>query len=237
MNQESEIMVEFGMQGRLRGAVARTILEFLKAEMEGSDTLVRRKSLKERLGLAGIGCCGGATWRPSSAAGESTLIDEEDEHGVVVINMEPTIGTTPESTPPVDCFGQTPVRSTPLVEYFGQTPGRSTMNLAAALAAERQYRADRPIGPSEGLIGPNRMAVETPRRVSLMRLLEETDGWDEKVVVGNESVCCVCMVRKRGAAFIPCGHTFCRVCSRELWLNRGTCPLCIRSIIEILDIF
>jgi Zinc finger, C3HC4 type (RING finger) len=50
-------------------------------------------------------------------------------------------------------------------------------------------------------------------------------------------VCCVCMVRHKGAAFIPCGHTFCRLCSRELWVSRGNCPLCNGFIQEILDIF
>ncbi|CAA7404724.1 unnamed protein product [Spirodela intermedia] len=49
--------------------------------------------------------------------------------------------------------------------------------------------------------------------------------------------CCVCMVRHKGAAFIPCGHTFCRLCSRELWVSRGNCPLCNGFILEILDIF
>lgn len=49
--------------------------------------------------------------------------------------------------------------------------------------------------------------------------------------------CCVCMVRHKGAAFIPCGHTFCRMCSREIWVSRGNCPLCNNLILEILDIF
>ncbi|GMH27921.1 hypothetical protein Nepgr_029764 [Nepenthes gracilis] len=53
----------------------------------------------------------------------------------------------------------------------------------------------------------------------------------------GEYSCCVCMVRHKGAAFIPCGHTFCRLCSRELWLQRGNCPLCNGFILEILDIF
>ncbi|KAK7387721.1 hypothetical protein VNO78_22511 [Psophocarpus tetragonolobus] len=99
-------------------------------------------------------------------------------------------------------------------------PSGSGMNLAAALAAERQFRE------GEG---------ETPSRVSLMRLLEETEAGGGSV--GNDSVCCVCMGRKKGAAFIPCGHTFCRLCSKELLLNRGTCPLCNRSILDILHIF
>ncbi|CAL5195513.1 unnamed protein product [Lathyrus oleraceus] len=91
--------------------------------------------------------------------------------------------------------------------------------------------------------------------MSLMDLLEESeidldrigdvdegDDVDEKreEEEGNVSVernCCVCMVRHKGAAFIPCGHTFCRMCSRELWVSRGNCPLCNNLILEVLDIF
>ncbi|CAN0897915.1 hypothetical protein LINGRAHAP2_LOCUS19387 [Linum grandiflorum] len=99
--------------------------------------------------------------------------------------------------------------------------------------------------------------------ISLMDLLEETDrqmGFEgARYVVGEEDeqnhyydeedddgggggggtehACCVCMVRHKGAALIPCGHTFCRLCSRELWVQRGNCPLCNGFILEILDIF
>ncbi|KAK9035267.1 hypothetical protein V6N11_077313 [Hibiscus sabdariffa] len=71
---------------------------------------------------------------------------------------------------------------------------------------------------------------------------EEEEGVRTEEVVEEamgrmEHACCVCMVRHKGAAFIPCGHTFCRLCSRELWVQRGNCPLCNGSIIEILDIF
>ncbi|XP_043707541.1 uncharacterized protein LOC122656914 [Telopea speciosissima] len=103
-----------------------------------------------------------------------------------------------------------------------------------------------------------------PVRMSLMALLEETDRQsgmmgstligevgagdeeeEEEVYVDAEEdvdgrglyVCCVCMVRHKGSAFIPCGHTFCRLCSRELWVSRGNCPLCNGFILEILDIF
>ncbi|OAY72074.1 hypothetical protein ACMD2_09919 [Ananas comosus] len=67
---------------------------------------------------------------------------------------------------------------------------------------------------------------------------EEEDGGDDGDAKGGMyHVCCVCMVRHKGAAFIPCGHTFCRLCSRELWVSRGNCPLCNGFILEILDIF
>lgn len=96
-------------------------------------------------------------------------------------------------------------------------------------------------------------------RMSLMALLAETDRQmgidgslfimdddddddedeegDKSSGVGEYNNCCVCMVRHKGAAFIPCGHTFCRLCSRELWVQRGSCPLCNNFILEILDIF
>ncbi|KAL4597251.1 hypothetical protein ACB092_12G221600 [Castanea dentata] len=64
---------------------------------------------------------------------------------------------------------------------------------------------------------------------------EEENGSGSKR--GGEYKCCVCMVRHKGSAFIPCGHTFCRLCSRELMVSRGNCPLCNRFILEILDIF
>ncbi|GMI66375.1 hypothetical protein like AT3G07120 [Hibiscus trionum] len=103
--------------------------------------------------------------------------------------------------------------------------------------------------------------AEEPVRMSLMELLEETTQQigvmgrsyiisDEEEEVAEEEqevieeamgrmehACCVCMIRHKGAAFIPCGHTFCRLCSRELWVQRGNCPLCNGSILEILDIF
>ena len=77
---------------------------------------------------------------------------------------------------------------------------------------------------------------------------EEEDDEDEEVSGGgggggggvggrDYSNCCVCMLRHKGSAFIPCGHTFCRLCSRELWVQRGNCPLCNGFILEILDIF
>ncbi|XP_061371630.1 uncharacterized protein LOC133314198 isoform X2 [Gastrolobium bilobum] len=104
-------------------------------------------------------------------------------------------------------------------------------------------------------------AGEAPVMMSLMDLLEETDremglegsryilsddeDFDEEE--GGEAeeegegvmeyTCCVCMVRHKAAAFIPCGHTFCRMCSRELMVSRGNCPLCNNFILEILDIF
>lgn len=187
--------------------------------MDGVDAgAPRRRTFKERFGFIGIGCCG-ATWGFRSDS--LSFSHDGEQHQQQQANQRET---DPGQGSGVDCVD----------------PGQgSGMNLAAALAAERQIR-----GPQEEAA----RAPGTPWRVSLMRLLEESEGGESAAVekekeeekcgvVGNDSVCCVCMGRKKGAAFIPCGHTFCRVCSRELWLNRGSCPLCNRSILEILDIF
>ncbi|KAK7332375.1 hypothetical protein VNO80_29126 [Phaseolus coccineus] len=199
----------------------RTILGLLRDQMDGVDAgAPRRRTFKERFGFIGIGCCG-ATWGFRSDALTFTHGEQQQQQA------------NQQETDPGQGSG---------LECVDPGAAGSGMNLAAALAAERQIR-----GPHEEAAA---RAPGTPWRVSLMRLLEESEGGGESAavekekeeeekggVVGNDSVCCVCMGRKKGAAFIPCGHTFCRVCSRELWLNRGSCPLCNRSILEILDIF
>ena len=54
---------------------------------------------------------------------------------------------------------------------------------------------------------------------------------------GMVRACCVCMVRHKGAAFTPCGHTFRRLCSRELWHTGASCPRCNAFIHDILHLF
>lgn len=204
-------------------------------KMDGVDRFRRRRSLQERLGIKDIVCCG-STWGigPSTMSiggdddGGGDLIDLVDQH----TDLPDVVPIPPESNSDRDCVFSSP-----------------RMNLAAALAAERHSRSTTVVADGVEYENDNRSvsatpqrnstppARESPGRVSLMRLLEETDDQDEKGGMGMDLVCCVCMGRKKGAAFIPCGHTFCRVCSRELWLNRGACPLCNRSITEILDIY
>ncbi|XP_041008795.1 E3 ubiquitin-protein ligase RNF8-like [Juglans microcarpa x Juglans regia] len=128
--------------------------------------------------------------------------------------------------------------------------------VAAQEAAEAAAAAERTQPETESLGSP---AAEPQVRMSLMDLMDynmadeeeeeepEEEEEEEEVEVeeeesesgegGVEHKCCVCMVRHKGAAFIPCGHTFCRLCSRELMVGRGNCPLCNRFITEILDIF
>ncbi|KAJ9176854.1 hypothetical protein P3X46_012125 [Hevea brasiliensis] len=183
--------------------------------MNGFDAITRWRNLKQRLSFKSFGCCG-ATWTPRA------IIEEEEP-----INMQDQVSDQPVVI--IANSSQIPVRNSNNVAPSG-------MNLGMALAAERNLRREN-AGPLK-----NAAPVKT-----LMRLIEETDGVDWRKNKretdnggggnGNDLTCCVCMERNKGAAFIPCGHTFCRVCSREMWAKRGSCPICSRSILEILDIF
>ncbi|KAI9077699.1 hypothetical protein K1719_016753 [Acacia pycnantha] len=128
---------------------------------------------------------------------------------------------------------------------------------AEAAAAEEEEEEDEDEGPF-GNGGGGGGAVT----MSLMDLLEETDRQmglqgstyrmdfdedddyddfdedeDDDYEEGEEHDCCVCMVKHRGASFEPCGHSFCRMCSRELIVSKGNCPLCNNFILEILEVF
>ncbi|KAG8048019.1 hypothetical protein GUJ93_ZPchr0008g12618 [Zizania palustris] len=121
--------------------------------------------------------------------------------------------------------------------------------------------------PAAAAVSPPPEEEEQGERVSLMALLEQTERqWsagseatvreqEQELVPAAASAaedepepetcrgaagggcCCVCMTRAKGAAFIPCGHTFCRTCARELLAGRGRCPLCNAAILDVLDIF
>ncbi|KAJ1290297.1 hypothetical protein BS78_02G232600 [Paspalum vaginatum] len=124
------------------------------------------------------------------------------------------------------------------------------------LDAIRDADGGRPPAAGSGRRGAHPAPGE---RVSLMALLERTEQqWSggggqwkrvgaeeeeapeeekEKKGGGVGGRCCVCVARGKGAAFIPCGHTFCRACARELRAGRGRCPLCNAAIREVLNLF
>ncbi|CAN6479169.1 unnamed protein product [Victoria cruziana] len=241
-------------------------------EMEAERRSGRRwMVLREKLKLRGIGCCG-SSWNSAALDGDDMGVgdgEEEREAGVGVIctphhhdrEMEGTECIEEEEASRLEGpsraqeYGDDENQESERITGTGESEietteaeaiirRQATMNLAAALAAERHLRAAQDCEQTE--------SGQPPFRVSLMALLEQEheggNGNDsnnskkKKGTGGGEEwpgsgCCCVCMSREKGAAFIPCGHTFCRLCSRELWLNRGSCPLCNRQILEILDIF
>jgi hypothetical protein len=112
----------------------------------------------------------------------------------------------------------------------------------------------RPAPGGTATAAPGSAARGASQRVSLMALLERTEQqWTWKRADAEEAApeeeeekekgggmggrCCVCVARGKGAAFIPCGHTFCRACARELRAGRGRCPLCNATIREVLNLF
>ena len=191
------------------------------------------KNLKQRLGFKGMGCLG-IKWTSNTQT--ITILEQQEE----------------EQQQQQQQQQRTQMQ---LDQRFRVASG---MNLATALEVERNLRGDGGENVSAAVVGlpmNNSAGNNTTSTVkSLMMLIEETDGddWKQKKkkekmsdvaacevgpVVWNDRLCCVCMERNKGAAFIPCGHAFCRVCSREVWLNRGSCAVCNRSILQILDIF
>ncbi|XP_031279172.1 uncharacterized protein LOC116137629 [Pistacia vera] len=162
--------------------------------MNGVDrirTPTRRRSLKERLGLKSMGCCG-TTWsfRPNTI----NLSDSEDEEQHHEHQQEDE-----EATNQVQIIdpGQVRSESTPDRDCLDRSLIGSGMNLAAALAAERHYRAaegsNNAMGPSNNENGNagsrTGTAPGTPLRVSLMRLLAESNGCDgEGKAGGGEGV-------------------------------------------------
>ncbi|KAL0762947.1 hypothetical protein Bca101_079098 [Brassica carinata] len=150
-----------------------TFLDLLRRQMSGVDRTRRKRTLKERLRFKGIGCCGPIRrLHQPNNTLHSPTTSSEDE-------LE--------------------TRFAPGSDIGAGASSGSGMNLATALEAERYNRGD----PTE--------VDMTPTRVSLMRLLDETaeravdDGRETEIstaLTGNDTVCCVCMGRKRGAAEI-----------------------------------
>ncbi|KAL7598081.1 uncharacterized protein LOC111878857 [Lactuca sativa] len=179
------------------------------------------KNLKRRLGWKRInimGICGTSNWVLHTNSEEEPLMSSADQSPAALETINPPTGS-----------------------IIGQVPagGGTTMNLATALAADRRQLN---VGPTDGL-------KTTKPLKSIVRLFEGMDGSKVVKVAENDaddngsgargigSMCCLCTERNKGAALIPCGHTYCRVCSRAMWSKQGSCPLCNRSITEILEIF
>ncbi|MED6208957.1 hypothetical protein PIB30_049904 [Stylosanthes scabra] len=132
--------------------------------------------------------------------------------------------------------------------------GSRTLSAREAVAAQEAAEA---AAAGEVVDGGEEEGEAQPAMMSLMDLLEETDremGFegsryilsededfdeDEEDEGGDdmEYTCSVCMVRHKANAISHCGHSYCRMCSRELMVGKGNCPLCNNFVVEILEIF
>ncbi|CAA7045811.1 unnamed protein product [Microthlaspi erraticum] len=213
----------------------RTLLDVMQTEHRPRDKTAW-KSLREKLRLKR----NGTVWISSNPvpSSDTPILNRDNDRN--------RLGFLFSSSG--DARGDSP----PVSEFNGAT-AEGRIRLGAVLAEERALSAR-----EEETLSVT--AEIQPARMSLMELLEENEGQmsfvsvvdgeeDDRgggvaaeeemttAAVAAEISCCVCMVRSKGAAFIPCGHTFCRLCSRELWVQRGNCPLCNTTILEILDLF
>ncbi|KAL6497882.1 hypothetical protein OROHE_026909 [Orobanche hederae] len=231
---------------------SRTLFDIIREDQALGLGLDRRdgrrswRQLREKIRLHARGRCGGGGGSPWSStlsipASDLPVNNNNDDYNhrtMLMMTRRPSSRFDPMVYP---------VESTQL----SPSPGEHSNSLSRRLAtSEDNLRHHNAAEEDDG-------TAEQPVRMSLMALLAESDrlmglegsGYvvDEEVAEEEESAaallggeyngCCVCMVRHKGAAFIPCGHTFCRLCSRELWVRRGNCPLCNNYIQEILDIF
>ncbi|VAH62964.1 zinc finger CCCH domain-containing protein 15-like [Triticum dicoccoides] len=228
----------------------------------GSGGMINWKPLRDRLRLRrSVNAWSSPSERPSTADGAGSLKNSGSgsnrSHKYIYAQGEATAAFCRTSS-----LRQTPAFSRAASTRVGSnaTIGRSPpVVVGEGSEDESEHDEDEEEGKEE--------EDAPTAQMSLMALLEQTDSWDEEeeeeeqqaAAGGGASsknahaeeeeedgegreeemvhVCCVCMVRHKGAAFIPCGHTFCRLCSRELWVSRGNCPLCNGFIQEILDIF
>ncbi|XP_074345892.1 uncharacterized protein LOC141684708 [Apium graveolens] len=190
----------------------RTLLDIIQADSTG-DTRKTWKNFRDKLRLKRAN----ATW--------SSAMQRANNQMMMLSTRVPT--------------------SDPDIESPSASRRSSSLRLQTSLSSLSNEEFEEEEREAEGEQGPVRM--------SLMSLLAETDremgidsayAVDDDEIIEEENVesgdnydCCVCMERHKGSAFIPCGHTFCRLCSRELFVQRGNCPICNGFIAEILDIF
>uniref|UniRef100_A0A0D9XA10 RING-type domain-containing protein n=1 Tax=Leersia perrieri TaxID=77586 RepID=A0A0D9XA10_9ORYZ len=133
-----------------------------------------------------------------------------------------TEATTPPLPPP-----ETQLPSPAAATESESEQGERVSLMALLEQTERQWSATVRRDESPELTSSAGIAESAPESA------EET----ETEAAAGRGCCCVCMARAKGAAFIPCGHTFCRSCARELLAGRGRCPLCNAAILDVLDIF
>jgi len=209
---------------------SRTLQDIIREEKPNGDAKDRNswKAFKEKLRLKRAV---GLAW--SSATSHSNNNDNDDGNlpqtrlhsdGAATLQNDVVVEDANDSDP---------------IERFG-SPAENTA--AGGDSSEGENNQEAAVGVS--LMD---LLEEAEQELDLYRVSDddavadfekrEEDEEEKEGLVEYNCNCCVCMVRHKGAAFIPCGHTFCRMCSREIWASRGNCPLCNNLILEILDIF
>ncbi|XP_057780212.1 uncharacterized protein LOC130998825 [Salvia miltiorrhiza] len=247
-----------------RAVSTRTLTDVI--DDEGADGGAKEelrgwKHFKEKIrshGRRGSGG-GGSAWTSTVAVPASDVPIQTSKKRVMFRHASGRVSAAPESDPGMqpDIAAVSDFRSSSLRRNssggrsersarFDSDP--SPLRRLQEEEAEEERAADAAEeGAGGGDEGAGGGAEEQPvQKMSLLSLLAEEDdeyGMDEEDEEEEEEggganiSCSICMVRHKGAAFEPCGHSFCRLCSREMWVQGGNCPLCNNYVLEILDIF
>lgn len=222
------------------------------------------RHFKDKIRSQGRRGGGGSTWTSSVAVPASDVPIQTSKKRVMFRHASGRVSAPPESDPGMqpDITIVPDFRSSSLRRNSSgrnERSGRfdsdpSPLRRLQEEEAEQEAAAERAGAAEEEMkaAGDGATAAgeeEQPVKMSLMSLLAESDdeyGMDDDDEEDDEEEdggggaynnCCVCMVRHKGTAFEPCGHSFCRLCSREMWVQGGNCPLCNNYVLEILDIF
>ncbi|XP_038996502.1 E3 ubiquitin-protein ligase CSU1-like [Hibiscus syriacus] len=185
--------------------------------------------------------------RPLLARRTSVRFDNNDSDSSTPSNGPPSRSfKSYDDEEGIDSFRGAPLGKERSLSAREAVASQEATEAAAAAAAEKEEAENN--GTAEG---------EETVKMSLMDLLgesgssyinedeeyceEEEEEEEEKEETvqskGMEFTCCVCKVNITSSAYMPCTHTFCRLCSKEFSVQRGSCPLCNAFVLEILEIF
>lgn len=246
-----------GGEGKFSRAVStRTLTDVIHDEGNGDVKEERRgwKHFKEKIRSHGRrGSGGGSAWTSSVAVPASDVPIQTSKKRVMFRHTSGRVSAAPESDPGMQAE-MAEFRSSSLRRNSSGRSERSArfdtdpspLRRLQEEEAEEEAEAER-VEEGAGEEGAGE-GDERPVKMSLMSLLageddeygmddEDEDDDDEEQGGPTNANCSICMVRHKGAAFEPCAHSFCRLCSREMWVQGGNCPLCNNYVLEILDIF
>ncbi|XP_047965335.1 uncharacterized protein LOC125209796 [Salvia hispanica] len=221
-----------------RAVSTRTLTDVIHDDPDDDDPkeeLRGWKHFKEKIRSQGRHAGSGAAWTSSVSVPASDVPVQTSQKRVMFRHPSGRVSAAPESDP-----GMLQGAEIGAVQQEFLRRNSSGRN-------ERSGRFDSDPSPLRRLQeeeAADEEGEEAPAKMSLMSLLAENDdeygmGEDEDEEEDEEedggganTNCSICMVRHKGAAFDPCGHSFCRLCSREMWVQGGNCPLCIFCFIN-----
>lgn len=196
--------------------------------------------------------------RPKFTRGSSTRFTTDSSENTSGGNLRPQLSRKNSSSVSSDPFRKGRVvtfrDSFDDEEPDDDTKHPETGRALSAREAVAAQEAAEAAAEAEAATGPPTMSLmdllgETDREMGLegsRYILSDEEDFSDDDYEGEddedgesalEHTCSICMVKHKGTALAACSHSFCRMCSRELLVAKGNCPLCNNFVLEILEIF